>query len=201
MKLKQLILSCALFLALSNMSFANPGEVMTEDQQAVEHASAEFYKGLNALFTGDAAPMSDVWSHADDVTYMGPAGGIEIGWNQVRAQWESTAALNLGGNVEPEAIHTIIGHDLAIVTCKEVGNNVDANGEPVLVSIRATNVFRKENGAWKMIGHHTDLLPFLEATSTPVSVSTATETATETENPTDSDPDTNAYPDSDSNND
>jgi ketosteroid isomerase-like protein len=32
----------------------------------------------------------------------------------------------------------------------------------VQVSIRATNLFRKENGAWKMIGHHTDLLPFLE---------------------------------------
>jgi len=28
------------------------------------------------------------------------------------------------------------------------------------VSIRATNVFRKEGGQWKMIGHHTDLLPF-----------------------------------------
>jgi hypothetical protein len=31
------------------------------------------------------------------------------------------------------------------------------------VSIRATNLFRKESGAWKMIGHHTDLLPFLES--------------------------------------
>ncbi len=31
---------------------------------------------------------------------------------------------------------------------------------PGAVSLRATNVFSKENGAWKMIGHHTDMLPF-----------------------------------------
>jgi ketosteroid isomerase-like protein len=42
-----------------------------------------------------------------------------------------------------------------------VGSNLDAEGRPLQVSIRATNVFRKENGDWKMIGHHTDLLPFL----------------------------------------
>jgi ketosteroid isomerase-like protein len=162
MQLKQMILSCVLFLAFATMSYANPGDVTTEEQQAVEHASKQFYSSLNAMFMGDVAPMTEIWSHSDDVNYMGPTGGIETGWEQVRALWESQAALNLGGNVEPEAIHTIIGHDLAIVTCKEIGNNVDANGEPVLVSIRATNVFRKENGEWKMIGHHTDLLPFLQ---------------------------------------
>ena len=35
------------------------------------------------------------------------------------------------------------------------------DGKPQAVSIRATNLFRKEDGTWKMIGHHTDLLPFL----------------------------------------
>jgi ketosteroid isomerase-like protein len=46
-----------------------------------------------------------------------------------------------------------------------VGSNLNAQGEPMKVSIRATNIFRKENGQWKMIGHHTDLLPFLEKES------------------------------------
>ena len=30
------------------------------------------------------------------------------------------------------------------------------------VSLRATTTFRKENGLWKVIGHHTDTLPYLE---------------------------------------
>jgi len=36
---------------------------------------------------------------------------------------------------------------------------VDGKAEKVM--LRATNVFRKENEQWKMIGHHTDTLPFL----------------------------------------
>jgi ketosteroid isomerase-like protein len=58
-----------------------------------------------------------------------------------------------------------VGGDLAFVQCYELGNNLDAQGQPQQVSIRATNLFRKENGEWKMIGHHTDLLPFLEKLS------------------------------------
>jgi ketosteroid isomerase-like protein len=30
------------------------------------------------------------------------------------------------------------------------------------VSIRTTTSFRKEGDAWKVIGHHTDTLPYLE---------------------------------------
>jgi ketosteroid isomerase-like protein len=57
-------------------------------------------------------------------------------------------------------MHLNIGQDTAIVDCYEIGENL-VDGMPQKVSLRATNVFRKENGQWKMIGHHTDLLPFL----------------------------------------
>ncbi len=43
----------------------------------------------------------------------------------------------------------------------EKGQNVDAEGRTQKVSIRATSLFRKEDGRWKMIGHHSDLLTFL----------------------------------------
>lgn len=160
MQTKRLILSTALFLAVGG--FANLRSSLADDTQAVEQAAAQFYTSLNALFTGDATPMQEIWSHADDVTYMGPAGGFQIGWEEVRVKWESQAALKLGGKVEPYESRVIVGDDLAFVQCYERGENVDAEGSPVQVSIRATNIFRKENGAWKMIGHHTDLLPFLE---------------------------------------
>jgi ketosteroid isomerase-like protein len=150
-----------LVLALPATGMANS----QEDTQAVEQAANEFYASLNALFTGDVEPMKQVWSHADDVTYMGPTGGFQIGWNEVEAIWEAQAALKLGGKVEPAEIRVTVGGDLAFVQCFERGNNLDAQGQPEKVSIRATNLFRKENGQWKMIGHHTDLLPFLEKQS------------------------------------
>ena len=130
------------------------------DNQAIRDAAAQFYSALNAVFTGDLTPMKEVWSHADDVTYMGPTGGLKVGWKEVLADWEAQAALKLGGKVSPEEMKITVGQDLAVTQNFEKGENV-VDGKPQMVSIRATNIFRKENGRWKMIGHHTDLLPYL----------------------------------------
>ncbi|HEY1784228.1 MAG TPA: nuclear transport factor 2 family protein [Pirellulales bacterium] len=167
MQTKNLFLALALSLAVAPASFAasdvSPtGETRDDQTQAVERATQQFYASLNALFTGDAAPMQDIWSHADDVTYMGPVGGFQVGWQQVSNRWEEQAALHLGGQIEPTEIRIVVGDALASVQCLEVGNNLDADGELERVSIRATSLFRKENGQWKMIAHHTDLLPQLE---------------------------------------
>jgi ketosteroid isomerase-like protein len=54
-----------------------------------------------------------------------------------------------------------LGQDIAITHNFEKGENINAEGKPRKVSIRATTLFRKEDGKWKMIGHHTDSLPFL----------------------------------------
>ena len=127
------------------------------DKEAVEAAAAQFYTALNTMFTGDLGPMKKVWSHAADVTYMGPGGGMQVGWDQVLPVWETQAALKLGGSVRAEQTHVIIEGAIAVVQNYEKGEN----GEGREVSIRATNLFRTENGKWKLIGHHTDLLPFL----------------------------------------
>jgi ketosteroid isomerase-like protein len=129
------------------------------DEKAVMAATTQFYVALNQLFTGEVKPMAAIWSHADDVTYMGPGGGFQVGWNQVLKEWEAQAAMKLGGKVEPSQMRVTVGQDIAIVSNYEKGENTNAKGEIQNVSIRATNLFRKEGGQWKMIGHHTDLLP------------------------------------------
>ena len=131
------------------------------DKATVKAANAEFYEALNAMFIGDLEPMKRLWSHSDDVTYMGPDGGFQVGWKQVLPDWEKQAALKLGGKVEPSNIVFNIGTDLAVAHNYEKGQNKDKDGKTVTVSIRATNIFRKEEGKWRMIGHHTDTLPFL----------------------------------------
>ncbi len=132
------------------------------DCQEVEAAVKDFYAALNAMFTGDLEPMKKVWSHAEDVTYMSPDGKYLVGWSQVLKDWQAQAAMKLGGRVVPARIHINYGPELVVVHNIEEGENTDAEGKKVKVSIRATNVFRKEQGRWKMIGHHTDKLPFLD---------------------------------------
>jgi ketosteroid isomerase-like protein len=131
-----------------------------EPDGEVTTAADQFYKALNVMFTGDVGPMKEVWSHADDVTYMGPTGGMQLGWAEVLKNWEAQAAMKLGGKVSPEDMHIFVGREIAITQNYEKGENIK-DGKTQTVSIRATNVFRKENGKWKMIGHHTDLLSFL----------------------------------------
>jgi len=131
------------------------------DAKAVLKANAAFYAALNVMFTGDAAPMERVWSHAADVTYMGPTGGFDLGWAGVRQNWQAQAAMKLGGKIEPEQIHLLVSGGLAVVSEVEVGENTNANGKTAEVKLRTTNIFRREQGSWKMVGHHTDTLPYL----------------------------------------
>jgi len=194
MQMKKMFLSTLMFLAVAAACFASrsaraadkttaapadeaatilieetqviePAASSTDETQAVAQANAQFYASLNALFAGDVAPMQQIWSHADDVTYMGPVGGIQTGWQQVGTAWEIEAGMKLGGKVEPVSTRITVGGNLASVQCLEVGNNLNAEGKPEDVSIRSTSLFRKENGQWKMISHHTDLLSFLEEDS------------------------------------
>jgi len=150
-----------LILAAGGLLTANITLAAGKGGQDIEQAVGEFYSALNAMFTGDLGPMKEVWSHADDVTYMGPTGGFQAGWDQVLKNWEEQAAMKLGGKVEPTEMRITIGRDLAVVSDIEKGENTNAAGKVEKVSIRATNLFRKEHGKWKMIGHHTDLVPSL----------------------------------------
>ena len=149
-------------VAVAGLMSLSATHAAERDEKAVRQATAQFYAALNALFHGGLEPMNAVWSHADDVTYMGPDGGYQVGWKQVQANWSKQAAKKLGGQIRPENMRVTAGQDLAVVVNYEVGQNTNAQGKVQKVSIRATNTFRKEGSRWKMIGHHTDLLPYLK---------------------------------------
>ena len=162
MKSKRTVWMALFVLACVSFSFARPTFASEKDETAVKQAVTQFYAALNSMFTGNAAPMEAVWSHAKDVTYMGPTGGFYVGWNRVLKNWEAQAAMKLGGKVEPKNMIITIGPDIAVTENYEMGENTNAAGKTQKVSIRATNVFRKEGGQWKMIGHHTDQLSYLQ---------------------------------------
>jgi ketosteroid isomerase-like protein len=139
-----------------------PGAEAALATRAVAQAANRFYKALNQMFAGDILMMKGVWSHAEDVTYMGPGGDFLTGWPAVLAELERQTKLKLGGTVNAAEMRITVGRDLAVVSNYERGQNTNAAGKTAAVSLRATSVFRKEGGLWKMIGHHTDTLPYLQ---------------------------------------
>jgi ketosteroid isomerase-like protein len=140
---------------------AAPARAADDNTQAVKAAVATFHEALNKLFTGDAASMKAIWSHADDVTYMGPTGTKQVGWSQVEPHWDKQAAKKLGGKVDALDVHVTASEQLGVAVYYEKGENI-IDGKVQPVSIRATTTFRKENGQWKVIGHHNDTLAYLQ---------------------------------------
>lgn len=130
------------------------------NEQAISTAIDNFYSALNILFTGNGQPMKDAWSHADDVTYMGPDGLYLIGWGNIEQMQNPVEALKLGGRVNPQRLHTVIGIDMALINCIEIGEN-KVDGKAETVSIRSSTVFCRRNDTQKIIAHQTDLLGYM----------------------------------------
>ena len=130
----------------------------TEDK--VAQASEQFYAALNRLLNGDAEPMMEVWSHSSDVTTMHPTGGREVGWKQVRFVWEQIAALSFGGQIAIRSPLIWVLGDLAYETGTESGELTFA-GHPVFFGYRVTNIYRREDGGWKIVHHHADIDPLM----------------------------------------
>jgi len=123
----------------------------------LQNATQAFYEALNAMLGGDAEPMLALWSRADDVTYMSPFGELLVGWEPIRASWQTQADARLGGRVDPEELRFVSSETLGVVVGFERGSVV-VDGVDTRVDIRATSTYRLEDGHWAMIGHHTDPL-------------------------------------------
>jgi ketosteroid isomerase-like protein len=124
----------------------------------VRQASAKFYKAINGMVGGDASQMADAWSRSDTVTAMHPIGGRNEGWDSVRDSFAGVGTLASAGKVELADQRLQVGTDLAYEIGIERGWATLA-GERIVFEQRVTNVYRLEDGQWKMVHHHTDLSP------------------------------------------
>jgi len=134
---------------------------MTPDEKDLKVAHDIFFDASNQMFTGELTLMKEVWSHGDDVIYMGPGGGYQVGWNAVLKDWEAQAAAKFGGKITTTDVHLAAYSSLGYIHSVETGENTNVEGHTEHVSIRATKIFRKEEGKWKLISLHTDLLPYV----------------------------------------
>jgi len=163
-----LILAAALITLTSFSQTSHSGEVEAEVTnnaaalKGISAANGQFYEALNAVFTGNVEPMKAIWSHGDDISYRGPFNDNLDGWTAIGKQFDDVAQMKIGGRVACMDMIVRAGQDLGYTVCVEQGNNESTDGKPVEVSQRATNIFRLEDGQWKLVHHHTDISPQLE---------------------------------------
>lgn len=127
-----------------------------EVRQASDHLYAVMNRAINGEISEDTL---DIFSQADDVTVMHPMGGRQRGWPEVRASYEMAAGVASSGSVDVKDLQiTILGDDAAYTTGTEIAS-VTVAGTTMSSSGRATNVYRHENGVWKLVHHHADIMP------------------------------------------
>ena len=128
-------------------------------ENEIRQASEQFYAALNREINGDPGPMMEVWSHGSEVSTMHPLGGINVGWEDVRAGWEQAAQAISEGQVSLEDLVVLpLADDVAYTVGTEHGQ-AKFGSDTVGVDWRVTNIYRREGGEWKIVHHHTDVSP------------------------------------------
>ena len=170
--MKILNIACLFSLAISifllsctgtpkKQSIHSQNTIMNKELE-ITKTNAKFYTALNILFTGDSDAILNVWSHSADISYLGPWGERIVGWDSIKAEFIKVGSMKIGGNIESKDLIVGVGTDIAYTVCDEVGENKDSTGQSFFVSHRATNIFRLEQGEWKLVHHHTDISPQLQ---------------------------------------
>ena len=118
------------------------------------------------MLGGNSEPLKEVWCHKADVTNMGPLGGLLVGWESIIADIDRQAALKSGGRITAKDVLIRTSGGMGYVMGVEQNQNVMAGGRLTSFCHRATNVFRREGGVWKLVHRHTNPAPELQEAMT-----------------------------------
>jgi ketosteroid isomerase-like protein len=110
------------------------------------------------ITNGNSDVYKSLWSRRDDATLANPFGPPVRGWEEVSARLDLAASnYRDGQDYEFENISTVVTRELAYtVEIERIRTRVGGSNELTAIAIRATTVFRRENGAWKVTHRHGD---------------------------------------------
>ena len=112
----------------------------------------------DALYRGDPEPFKALISRRDDVSLFGAFGPCKKGWAEVSRTVDWVAGRYRDGTVRSEYEVIYEGADLAYTVSYERGALV-LDGERRTHTIRVTQIYRREDGEWRLVHRHGDFAP------------------------------------------
>jgi ketosteroid isomerase-like protein len=135
---------------------------MTETEEFLATVLPAYVEAEAAVHHGNIEARLALWSRTDPLTLFG-AGRNASGWAELQAVFEWLGASFADCvSYEHEVIAAEARGDLAYLVALE-HNTTSINGVRSTYSLRATTVFRREAGAWRIVHRHGD--PLLTAKS------------------------------------
>jgi ketosteroid isomerase-like protein len=130
------------------------------DADAVEFLE-RCHDALRQHTGGNPRPYLDLWSQAEDVSLMGGVGGHQVGIAAVSDLLTAAAKTLNYTTWNAENLVTSFSDTLGFtVELERLTREIE--GETETMSLRATSVYRREDGAWKVIHRHGDSLMTVE---------------------------------------
>jgi ketosteroid isomerase-like protein len=120
-----------------------------------------FEEGTRRFINGDAALWMENVSRRGDVMIMGAWGAHEKGWPDVEARYQRAGARfrASAAKLTVDYLTSVQSGDLAFTTAIERSEvKVAGQDKAAPMALRVTHIFRKEDGAWKLVLRHADPL-------------------------------------------
>jgi ketosteroid isomerase-like protein len=111
---------------------------------------------------GHPEPFLELWSHAADVTIMAAIGGYQVGFEAVSKLLKAASKTQQFDGWHAENVAIVLNEELAFtVELEHYAHTVD--GEDQGMTLRATQIYRREAGRWRVVHRHGDILTPIEA--------------------------------------
>jgi ketosteroid isomerase-like protein len=113
---------------------------------------------LDAFVKGDPEPLKNLYSRRDDVIIANPFGPPAKGW-QKAAETMDRAATNFrdGEATGFQRISEYATADLGyVIEIERFRSKIGGGDKLVPFALRVTTIFRREEGAWRIILRHAD---------------------------------------------
>ena len=130
---------------------------MSKVEEFLSQMLPRYIHAANAMHNGDPAAFAELWSSTEPVSLLGAAGATISGEDNVRkAQRLVASQFSQGTPIDVEVIAADVNGDLAYTVCYERSSVSIGAGPAKPAFLRATQIYRRENGDWKLVHRHAD---------------------------------------------
>jgi ketosteroid isomerase-like protein len=124
----------------------------------VDELIERYQRALDEFLKGDPKPVQALFSHREDASLANPYGPPVRGWDSIVKTTEHAASLRRDGRaIGFDILVKYVTAELAyVVQIEHLEAKVGGREEITPYALRATMIFRPEDGTWKVVHRHAD---------------------------------------------